>query len=846
MPELATPHADAELATAAGSDMLDRQTLLHDYRIGWRSRHASVIGRREVMSGKAKFGIFGDGKELAQLAMAHFIRPGDHRSGYYRDQTIMLATGTVTLPAFFAQLYAHADPAADPASGGRAMNAHFGTRYLDDAGRWHDQLAQFNVASDISPTGSQMPRLVGLAYASRLYRELPELAAVSDGFSEGGREVAWGTIGNATCAEGLFWEAVNAVGVLGGPLVLSIWDDGYGISVPNRLQVTNGDLSALLSGFGRAGGEPAEPLASSSSGHADVSRGSDQPSSSDQPDGAGEPGGYQLFTVRGWDYPALLDAYAAAAAAARDHHVPAIVHVTEVTQPQGHSTSGSHERYKSPERLAWETEYDPLHQMRRWLLTEGHARADALDAIEEEERLHVEAEREAAWRAYLAPLEAERDDVVDMLDEVATAAGDGSLTDIRDHLARLEAPLRRDLHEGVRRALAALYRQGVPEAGILRAWRARSVAENKTRYGSHLYSASARAARHVPIVPPEYAEDAPMLMGFEVLNACFDAALARDPRVIAFGEDVGRIGDVNQGFRGLQGTYGPLRVSDTGIREATIIGQGIGMAMRGLRPIAEIQYLDYVLYALQILSDDLATLQWRTHGGQKAPVIVRTRGHRLEGIWHSGSPMAGIIHLVRGMHVCVPRDMTRAAGFYNLLLQSDEPALVVEVLNGYRVREPLPANIGELTVPLGVPEVLREGGDVTVVTYGACCRIVLEAAAALEALGVDVEVVDVQTLLPFDVEGRIGASLRKTGRIVFVDEDVPGGTTAYMLRDVIERQGGYQWLDAPPITLSAAAHRPAYGSDGDYFSKPNVEDILAAVLDLMAEADPRRFPPLYD
>ena len=811
---MADPVAPSPVGAPSLADIqLSVEEVLSDYRIAVRSRELSLVGRREVMSGKAKFGIFGDGKEVAQLAMARAMRPGDHRSGYYRDQTVMFAAGAAQVPEQFAQLYAHADIEADPGTAGRAMNAHFATRYLDDEGGWRDQLRAVNSSSDISPTGSQMPRLVGLAYASRLYRELEELQEASAGFSANGEEIAWGTIGNATCAEGMFWEAVNAVGVLGGPMVLSIWDDGYGISVPNEHQVTKEDLSALLEGFRR------EP-------------------------GGGD--GYDLYRVRGWDYPALVDAYRRAAATARAEHVPSILHIVEVTQPQGHSTSGSHERYKSKERLDWERDFDPIHRMRAWILSEGLAVEAELDAIEAEERGLIEAQREAAWEAYLAPIREEREELLDILAEIPAQGEEAeALTALGQRLAGLEAPLRRDLHAGHREAMTILYRSPLPERQLLQDWKARQAEANADRYASHLHSQGAQAARRVTAEPPRYADDAKRLMGFEILNACFDAALARDPRVIAFGEDVGMIGGVNQGFRGLQEKYGRLRVSDTGIRECTIIGQGIGMGMRGLRPIAEIQYLDYLLYALQILSDDLATLQWRTKGGQKAPVIVRTRGHRLEGIWHAGSPMAGIIHLLRGIHVLVPRDMTRAAGFYNTLLESDEPAIVVEVLNGYRVREPLPENIGTMRLPLGIPEVLREGDDVTLVTYGACCRIAMEAADRLAELGIELEVIDVQSLLPFDVEARILDSLRKTGRIVFLDEDVPGGTTAYMMREVIERQGGYWQLDSEPRTISAAPHRPAYGSDGDYFSKPSAETVIGEVVELMNELDPERYPLLW-
>lgn len=796
---------------------LDARSVIEDYRLAFRSRQVSLVGRREVMAGKAKFGIFGDGKEIAQVAMARAWRPGDFRSGYYRDQTLIFALGMGSIQAYFAQLYAHPDVEADPASAGRMMNAHFGTRSLDPDGAWQDLTARPNSASDISPTGSQMPRLVGLALASRLYRALPGLAGQGR-FSKQGDEIAWGTIGNATCAEGLFWESVNAIGVLGCPAIVSIWDDGYGISVPNRHQITKADLSALLAGFQR------------------------------DPASSGPGAGFDLYRVRAWDYPELVLAYRQAAATARADHVPALVHVVDCTQPQGHSTSGSHERYKSPERLAWEEDFDGLVRMRAWMLDAGIATTAELDSAEAEERGAVEAIREAAWRAFASPLREERDTLVDMLDEVASAspAAEAALAGLRERLAGIDTPMRRELAVGLREALVALRGLDLPERRILVDWKRSQDRANAERYGSQLYAQGAASALAVAEVKPVYAPDAPLLNGFEIVNAGFDAILARDPRVVAFGEDLGQIGDVNQGFRGLQAKYGALRVEDTGIREATILGQGIGLAMRGLRPIAEIQYLDYLLYALQVMSDDLATLRWRTHGGQAAPVIVRTRGHRLEGVWHAGSPMAGIIHLLRGMHVLVPRDMTRAVGFYNTLLEAEEPGLVVEVLNGYRAKEPLPANIEALRVPLGLPEVLREGGDLTLVTYGACCRIALEAAEVLAGLGVAMEVIDAQSLLPFDRPGLIGASLRKTGRIIFMDEDVPGGTTAYMLQEVIERQGGYAWLDSPPRTLPGRAHRPAYGSDGDYYSKPNVEDLIGLALELMNELDPRAYPPLFD
>lgn len=791
---------------------LEKEEIVRDYRIAYQSRQTSLIGRREVLSGKAKFGIFGDGKEIVNIAIAHHFRKGDWRSGYYRDQTWMFMLNIMSIQEFFAQLYAHADLEHDPATGGRSMNAHFASRNLKSDGTWKNQLEMYNTVADVSPTGTQMPRTVGLAYASVLYRGLDELRQFSR-FSHNGDEVAWASIGNASTAEGLFWESVNAIGVLQAPAVITVYDDGYGISVPNQFQMVKENIHDVLQGFQR---EPCpEP---------ECQR------------------GYELFQVRGWDYPALMETYAAASEIAREYHIPALVHVTEVTQPQGHSTSGSHERYKSVERLKFEEEFDGIRKMKEWMLEIKIASAKDFKGWEEEDHNRVEKIRKAAWDAYLKPILEERAQVTDMLDEIAGSSSHASaLHMIRDRLSALPSPLRRDVHSAAHEALRLLRGEANPSKEILIGWKQEQDAVNRERYSSHLYNGTAVS---VPGIPPSYSESSPTMMGFEVINAAFDAILARDPRVIAFGEDLGRLGDVNQGFKGMQEKYGELRVTDTGIREATIMGQAIGLALRGLRPICEIQYLDYILYALQIMSDDLATLHWRTVGGQAAPVIVRTRGHRLEGIWHSGSLMAGLIHLVRGMHVLVPRDMTRAAGFYNTLMRADEPAIVVEVLNGYRVKEKLPDNIGEYTVPLGVPEIIREGSDVTVVTYGACCRIVMDAAEKLSKVGIEIEVVDVQSLLPFDLHGKIVESLKKTNRVLFVDEDVPGGTTAYMMQEVIEKQGGYFHLDSPPKTLPGEAHRPAYGSDGDYWSKPSAETVFDAVYEMMNEVDPSAYPPI--
>jgi 2-oxoisovalerate dehydrogenase E1 component len=803
-----------------------RESIIDDYRVAFRSRQASLIGRREVLTGKAKFGIFGDGKEVAQIALARAFRKGDWRSGYYRDQTLLLALGVATLDEFFAQLYAHPDVEHDPWSGGRSMNAHFGTRSLNPDGTWKNQTDTYNTSNDVSPTGSQMPRLIGLAWASRLYRNIDELKAMTQ-FSRNGDEIAWGTIGNASCAEGMFWESLNAAGVLGIPMAVSIWDDGYGISVPNEFQITKGNLSELLKGFQRE-------------------RGSKQ--------------GFDIYTVKGWDYPALCETYLAASTIVRMEHVPAIVHVIEMTQPQGHSTSGSHERYKSKERLDFEVEFDCIRKMREWMIGQGIATADEIDQLEREDIKAVREAQRRAWSVYRASIDADVKQAVAYIEQIAPGSP------IAEELRRNQAPFRRDAMRALASALISSHVTPSVSEGPGRGGAAQSDASApRTRpdpsltlgvttwlrdqqwrgdamYDSHLFSESADSALNVAEVKPQFTDDSPTLNGFEIINHCLDHALARDPRVIIFGEDVGKLGDVNQGCAGLQEKYGIFRVSDTGIRECTIVGQAIGAALRGLRPIAEIQYLDYVLYALQILSDDLATTRWRSAGGQKAPVIIRTRGHRLEGIWHSGSPMSGIMNLVRGMHFCVPRNMTQAAGFYNTLLRAEEPAIVVEVLNGYRTKEKLPSNIADFTLPLGVPEIVREGSDVTLVSYGATLRIVQEAAELLASAGVEAEIIDVQTLLPFDVRGVIVESLKKTNRVAFIDEDVPGGATAFMMQNVLERDHGYDWLDSEPRTIPGKAHRPAYGSDGDYWSKPNRESIFAIVYDLMHEAKPGNYP----
>jgi 2-oxoisovalerate dehydrogenase E1 component len=797
-----------EEQTVASLLPLPVDQIIKDYRLAYQSRQASIIGRREVFSGRAKFGIFGDGKELANLAIARAFRKGDWRSGYYRDQTWMFSLGVMSIQEFFAQMYAHADLDAEPHTGGRSMNAHFASRYTNPDGSWRDQTQLYNVAADLSPTAAQMPRAVGLAYSSVLYRNLASLHEFVN-FSNNGDEVTFATIGNASTAEGLFWESVNAIGVLKAPAVIVVYDDGVGISVPNEFQIVKENIYEIMQGFQRI------------------------------PDS----NGYQLYQVRGWDYPALVETLSAATSVARMDHIPALVHVTEVTQPQGHSTGSSHERYKSAERLRWEEEFDCLRKMRTWMIEQRLITEPELVAIEIEDREAVEAIRKRAWDTYLAPLLNERNQVADMLDEVASHSTHAAeLWDVKEQLAAIAAPLRREIHSAVHEALRILRDEAIPCKQILARWKKEQNRVNATRYGSHVYSGTGQSIQEIK---PAYSDQSPTVMGFEVLNTCFDAALAREPRLIAFGEDVGKLGDVNQAFKGMQEKYGPLRVTDTGIREATILGEAIGMAMRGLRPICEIQYLTFLLYTLQLISDDLATLHWRTVGGQKAPVIIRTRGHRLEGIWHSGSPMAGIIHLVRGVHVLVPRDMTRAAGFYNTLLKSEEPAIIVEVLNGYRQKERLPDNVGDFTVPLGVPEVIHEGSDVTLVTYGSCCRVALKAADQLAKVGIEAEVIDVQSLLPFDIHSRIVESLKKTNRILFVDEDVSGGTTAYMLQEVIEKQGGYPYLDSAPKTLSAEEHRPAYGSDGDYWSMPNAETIFDAVYEMISEVDPQEYPKIY-
>jgi 2-oxoisovalerate dehydrogenase E1 component len=769
-----------------------------------------VSGRREVLTGKAPFGIFGDGKEVAQLAMAKAFRPGDWRSGYYRDQTFMFATGMSDLSRFFAQLYTNTDLEAEPASAGRQMVSHFATRLLDADGRWKRLAETMQSAADLSPVAAHMPRSLGLAYASKLYRADPALRDAAPGFSVNGDELTFTTIGNAGTSEGLFWETMNAAGVLQIPLLVSVWDDGYGISVPNEYQTIKGSISAALAGFQR------------------------------------EPGttGFEIRVVRGWDYPALVETYAEIAGLVRREHVPALIHVTEMTQPQGHSTSGSHERYKSKERLAFETSGDPIAKMREWMLAEKIATAAELDAFEDEDRKTVESACVAAWEAYLDPIKAELDRARGLIERAQQEAPDVRLADVVAELADPLEVSRRVVQSAVRRAIYALRGRDGAASGALRAFAKEYAERNQERYTSSLYSRSADSPLNVTPIAAEYSDRSESVDGRIVLLRNFDLNFARDRRLFVMGEDVGKLGDVNLVFEGLQAKYGERRFTDTGIREATILGQGIGAALRGLRPIVDIQYLDYLLYALELASDDLAPLHYRTAGGQKAPVIIRTKGHRLQGIWHTGSPMSVVLNALRGVYVVVPRNMVQAAGFYNTLFRGDNPALLVEVLNGYRLKERVPDNLGEFRLPLGVPETVRAGSDLTIVTYGALVRIAVEATETLSAMGVDAEIIDVQTLNPFDVRGAIAKSLQKTNALLVVDEDVPGGASAYILREILEVQHGFEQLDAAPRTLTAAENRASVGVDGDYFAKPNREQIVESAYALMRERRPRDFPDL--
>lgn len=786
-----------------------KQEVLNDYKIARISRECSLLGRKEVLTGKAKFGIFGDGKEVPQLAMAKAFKNGDFRSGYYRDQTFMMAIGALNIQQFFAGLYGHADINQDPMSGGRQMGGHFATHSLDENGNWKNLTQQKNSSSDISPTAGQMPRLLGLAQASKYFREFPN-ADKEQKFSVNGNEIAWGTIGNASTSEGLFFETINAAGVLQVPMVMSVWDDMYGISVHARHQTTKESISEILKGFQKEE----------------------------------DTNGYEIFTVYGWDYPALIDTYAKAAEIARTQHVPVLIHVKELTQPQGHSTSGSHERYKSAERLQWETEFDCLSKLRYWIIDNNIATTEELDTLDAELKKDVLNGKKAAWEAYLNPIKEERTTLIEVLNSVAaTSANKVFIEKMIADLNSIKEPIRKDNLTTARKILRMVI--GEQGQSILVSWIQNYIDKVQPSFSSHLMSQSANKAENVVEIKPVYDENTADVDARLIIKNNFDKIFETYPETLIFGEDSGNIGDVNQGLEGLQEKYGVNRVADAGIREATILGQGIGMAMRGLRPIAEIQYLDYLLYALQIMSDDLATVQYRTAGKQKAPLIVRTRGHRLEGIWHSGSPMGMIINAVRGMHVLVPRSMTKAAGFYNTLLKGDEPALVIECLNGYRLKEKMPANIGEFTTPIGVVETVKEGTDITVVSYGSTLRLVEQAAKELLEIGIDVEVIDAQSLLPFDNNHDCVKSLQKTNRLLVVDEDVPGGASAYLLQQIVDVQEGYRFLDSKPETLASKAHRPAYGTDGDYFSKPSVEDIFEKIYAIMNEADPVKYPNLY-
>lgn len=785
-----------------------KQSVLQDYRTAVTSRECSLLGRREVLTGKAKFGIFGDGKELPQLAWARAFRNGDFRSGYYRDQTFMMAIDELTIPQFFAGLYGHTDINFDPMSAGKQMGGHFATHSLDEQGNWKNLLNQKNSSADISPTAGQMPRLLGLAQASQIYRDVPGVPSTN--FSENGNEVAWGTIGNASTSEGLFFETINAAGVLQVPMVISVWDDDYGISVHARHQTTKESISKILKGFQRDD----------------------------------ENKGYEILEVKGWDYAALVDTYEMAGAIARQEHVPVLVHVTELTQPQGHSTSGSHERYKDESRLTWERENDCNLKFKEWLISQGMATPEELDALDKSIKKEVREGKKKAWNDFNTPIQEGKNDVITLLNHILpTTANKNFIAPLITSLSENKEPFKSDALIAARKALRYLIGEESQEKEALKNWIATFTTKAQPDYSAHLYSETHSVATAIPEEKVTYNQEQ-LVDGRVVLRENFDALLAKHPNALIFGEDAGAIGDVNQGLEGLQEKYGDLRVADTGIREATIIGQGIGMAMRGLRPIAEIQYLDYILYAVQILSDDLATLRYRSHGKQKAPLIVRTRGHRLEGIWHSGSQMGALIHLLRGMYILTPRNMTKAAGFYNTLLESDEPALVVECLNGYRLKEQLPSNPGAYKTPIGVVETIKEGTDITVLSYGSTLRIVQEVAQELATVGIDIEVIDAQSLLPFDLNKDVVKSVQKTNRLLVVDEDMPGGASAYLLQEVLDNQGAYQYLDSKPQTLTAKPHRPAYGTDGDYFSKPSAEDIFEKIYEMMHEADPETYPRL--
>jgi len=784
--------------------------VLNDYKIAVTSRECSLLGRREVLTGKAKFGIFGDGKEIPQLAWAKAFKAGDWRSGYYRDQTFMMAIGAMTIQQFFAGLYGHTDILAEPMSGGRQMGGHFATPTINQDGSWKNLSELKNSSADISPTAGQMPRLLGLAQASKVYRHAEGLEHLNH-LSSKGNEVAWGTIGNASTSEGLFWETINAAGVLQVPMVINVWDDQYGISVHAKYQTTKENISEILKGFQR--------------------------------DEKGN--GYEIISVLGWDYPALIDAYQKASDIARKEHVPVLIHVKELTQPQGHSTSGSHERYKNKERLDWEAAFDCNVKMRAWILNTNVATQQELLAIEKDIKKQVRNGKKAAWEAFLAPLKQEQQQAVTLLKDVAKVSGNKNFINlITDELAQENEPLRRSIAGAARKVLRLVINEQNQEKENLQNWLNEYFETIQPNYSSNLYSESPVNSKTITEVLPTYNTQAKDVDARVVIRDNFDAIFSKYPEALIFGEDAGTIGDVNQGLEGMQEKYGELRVSDTGIREATILGQGIGMAMRGLRPIAEIQYLDYILYALQIMSDDLVTVRYRSNGQQKAPLIVRTRGHRLEGIWHSGSQMGGLIHLLRGMYILVPRNMTKAAGFYNALLTTDEPALVVECLNGYRLKEPLPTNLGEFKTPIGVIETIKQGTDITLVSYGSTLRIIEQAVKELQQIGIDPEVIDVQSLLPLDINHQIVKSIEKTNRLLVIDEDVPGGASAYILQHIVDQQNGYQHLDSKPQTLTAKQHRPAYGTDGDYFSKPSSEDVYEKVYEMMHETDPVKYPKL--